>query len=408
MADERPPVVARGAVSAVSVFVAALRLGCFSFGGPIAHLAYFERDYVERRQWLTREDYAGIVALCQLLPGPTSSQVGLLIGWQRAGWRGGLAAWIGFTLPSALLMFGFALLAAQPQGAIYASALHGLQLVALAVVAYAVWTMAAKLCPDSQRRSIAVVVAIVLAVAGNGLLQFVAIACSGIAGWLLCRTLRLPPPPAVTPIDARTAGGAFVLFFMLLALLPIVSTQLARTPIALAEVFYRSGAVVFGGGHVVLPLLRDGLVGGGWISDTSFLNGYGAAQALPGPLFTIATYLGAVSAPVGSSAALWAIAALLSLFLPGLLLAVAGLWLWRIVALRMPGAGAVLAGINAGVVGLLAAMLYQPLGVTALHAPVDFLIAGAGFLLLARWQVAPLWVLIGCVSSSVLLRLFAA
>jgi len=408
LADERASAGEPRAGSVAAVFFAALRLGCSSFGGPIAHLAYFERDYVERRRWLTREDYAGIVALCQLLPGPTSSQVGLLVGWRRAGWRGGLAAWTGFTLPSAVLMFGFALFEAQSRGPLCASALHGLQLVALAVVAHAVWSMAGKLCPDWRRRAIAIVVAVVLALAGNALLQFFAILGAGIAGWLLCRTLRLPSPRPVAPIDARTAGGAFALFFALLALLPILSAQVSRSPVALAEVFYRSGALVFGGGHVVLPLLRDGLVGAGWISDTTFLNGYGAAQALPGPLFTIAAYLGAVSAPAGSTAAWWACAAVLSIFLPGLLLAVAGCWLWRIFALRLPASGAVLAGVNAGVVGLLAAMLYRPLGVTSLHAPADLVIAGAGFVLLARWQVAPLWVVLGCVGSAVLTGWVAA
>jgi chromate transporter len=408
LADEEPPTSEPGAGSVASVFFAALRLGCSSFGGPIAHLAYFERCYVERRRWLTREDYAGIVALCQLLPGPTSSQVGLLVGWHRAGWRGGLASWIGFTLPSALLMFGFALFEAHSRAPMYAAVLHGLQLVALAVVAHAVWSMAGKLCPDWRRRAIAIVVAIVLALAGNALLQFCAILGSGIAGWLLCRTLRLPTPRPVTAIDARTAGGALALFFACLALLPILAAQVARSPVALAEVFYRSGALVFGGGHVVLPLLRDGLVGAGWMSDTTFLNGYGAAQALPGPLFTIAAYLGAVSAPGGPSAALWACAAVLSIFLPGLLLAVAGVWLWRIFALKLPGSGAVLAGINAGVVGLLAAMLYEPLGVTAIHSPTDLLIAGTGFALLARRLVAPLWVVLGCVGSALLSGWYAA
>ncbi len=390
-----------------SVFFAALRLGCTSFGGPIAHLAYFERFYVERWRWLTREDYAGIVALCQLLPGPTSSQVGLLIGWHRAGWRGGLAAWIGFTLPSALLMFGFAGFVGSARGPIYASAMHGLQLVALAVVAHAVWTMTRKLCPDGRRRSIALAVAVVLAFAGNALLQFLAIALSGLAGWVLCRKLRLPVPCLVTQIDAKTAGGACAVFFGLLALLPILSAQLSHTPAALAEVFYRTGALVFGGGHVVLPLLRDGLVSGGWMSDAAFLNGYGAAQAVPGPVFTIAAYLGAVSTPMGSSAVAWALTAVLSIFLPGLLLAVAGLWLWRIFAQNMPGSGAVLAGINAGVVGLLAAMLYQPLGLTSIHSPADFLIAGAAFLLLVRWQIAPLWVVIGCVGTAMIAALSA-
>jgi chromate transporter len=398
---------ARGDGSAVAVLLASFWQGCSAFGGPIAHLGYFEHNYVERRRWIGSEEYAGIVALCQLLPGPTSSQVGFLIGWHRAGWRGGIAAWIGFTLPAAILMFAFAILEASWQGPIERAVLHGLKLVAVAFVAQAVLNMSRTLCPDLRRAMIAIVVALCLLMMPTSAMQLLALAASALAGLILCRSARLAPLQRSVTIDATTAAAACAAFVALLLLLPIASARWPHGPLALAEIFYRSGACVFGGGHVVLPLLRDALVPRGWISDAVFLNGYGAAQAVPGPLFSVAAYLGAASAPPGSVAVLWAAIAVVSLFLPGLLLAVAGFWLWRH-ANKLHGVGPALAGMNAGVVGVLAAAFCNPVWTTSILTPVDALIGLGGLLLLSRARVAPLLVVVTCVCASVLCALWTA
>jgi len=386
--------------SALAVLVASLGLGCTAFGGPIAHLGHFERAYVERRRWLASEEYAAIVALCQLLPGPTSSQVGFLVGWHRAGWRGAIAAWIGFTLPSAALMYGLARLEAQVQGPIVGAVLHGLKLVAVAFVAQALWNMARNLCPDLRRAGIAILVALGLLTVGGSAMQLVALAASAVAGWMLCGAAGLTSPQRSVHISAAIAVFALVVFVALLLVLSVAAARLPHSPYALADIFYRSGALVFGGGHVVLPLLRDALVPSGWMSDATFLNGYGAAQALPGPLFCVAAFLGAASAPAGSAAALWAALALFGVFLPGMLLAVAGFWLWR-EALRLPAIGAVLAGVNAGVVGVLAAAFCNPVWSASVHSPVDALIGLGGWILLARARLAPLIVVAACIGASV-------
>ena len=368
--------------SAAEVFRVALGLGCRAFGGPVAHLGYFQREYVERRRWLRVDQYAGIVALCQLLPGPTSSQVGFLVGWQRAGWRGALAAWLGFTLPSALVMALFAAYAARRHGSQERALLHGLQIVAVVVVAQAVVGMARQLCPDAVRRALALGVAVALVLAGNSILQEVLLAASGAAGWFLCRGERIAAMPEGLAVSNACAAAAAAAFFLLLSLLPIAAAFQPHGAFGLADLCYRAGALVFGGGHVVLPLLRDALVPNQWISDARFLDGYGAAQALPGPLFAIAAYIAVASAPAGAAAA-WATVAVFSIFLPGLLLAVAALAASRHVA-RLVHAGAALAGINAGVVGVLAAAFYDPVLRTGISSPVDAVIAGVGFLLLER------------------------
>jgi chromate transporter len=386
--------------SAAGVLLTSLGLGCSAFGGPIAHLGYFERCYVERRRWIGSEDYAGIVALCQLLPGPTSSQVGFLVGWHRAGWRGAICAWIGFTLPAAILMYGLALLAPHVRGPIAAAVLHGMKLVAVAFVAQAVWSMARKLCTDRRRAGIALAVALGLLAVGGSAMQLLALAASALAGWLLCRDAALAPLRRSVQIGATTAVVACVSVVVLLAVLSAAAVRMPQSLLALAAIFYRSGALVFGGGHVVLPLLRDALVPSGWISDAVFLNGYGAAQAMPGPLFSVAAYLGAASAPAGSVDALWALVAIISLFLPGLLLAVAGFWLWR-QAVSLSAIGPVLAGLNAGVVGVLAAAFCNPVWTTSVHSPLDGLIGIGGWLLLARTRVSALIVVAVCVSASV-------
>ncbi len=391
--------------SAGEVFLVALRLGLTSFGGPIAHLGYYERTYVRQRQWLSPDEYAGLVALCQMVPGPASSQVGYLIGLRRAGWGGAFAAWAGFTLPSAIVMFGFALLAPRLEGPTTDAALHGLKLVAVAVVAQAVLSMARNLCPDRARTAVALLAAALLLVVSGAFVQIAALLIGAAGGALLCRELpSLPELPAM-PVTLRTGGVALVLFVVLLAVLPLAGAAAPHSLLALAGIFYKAGALVFGGGHVVLPLLRDALVPQGWLSDSAFLAGYGVAQAIPGPLFTFSAYLGAIVAPAGA-ALLWSGVALVFMFLPGLLIALAGLpvWLWLG---RHPAARAALAGVNAAVVGVLGAALYNPVWLSAVGTGRDVAIALTGFLLLERWRAPPLAVVVFCVGAALASALFS-
>jgi chromate transporter len=389
---------AAGQHGAGEVFRVALGLGLTSFGGPIAHLGYFERVYVRERHWLSADEYAGLVALCQMLPGPASSQVGLLVGLRRAGWVGALAAWAGFTLPSALMLFCFALLAPRFQGPVCAAALHGLQLVAVAVVAQAVWNMAQKLCPDRCRAGLALAAAALMLVVGGSGAQILALGVGAIGGMLLCHDLPALPALPAMPVSPRAGGIALVLFLALLVALPIAGRPAPHSLLALASTFYRAGALVFGGGHVVLPLLRDALVPSGRLSDDMFLAGYGATQAVPGPLFTFSAYLGAVVAPAGS-AALWSAVALIFMFLPGVLVALAGSPLWTWLAHRS-AAKAGLVGINAAVVGVLGAALYNPIWTSAIQGGRDVAIALAGFVLLERWRIPPLAAVGFCVIAS--------
>jgi chromate transporter len=384
--------------SPVEVLRVSLQLGLTSFGGPIAHLGYFNRQYVQKHHWLSAEQYAALVSLCQLLPGPTSSQVGFLIGLRRAGIFGALAAWVGFTLPSAVFMYVFAILAPHASGPPMQAVLHGLMLTAAVVVSQALWSMARTLCPDWPRAIIALAVAAMLAFHSNGMLQLLALAGGAAAGSIVCRNLKHATIelPAVT--DHRMAWIALAVFCGLLIALPALRAFAPHGPIALANIFYRVGALVFGGGHVVLPLLRDSLVPGQWISDEGFLAGYGFAQAMPGPLFTYAAYLGAASAPTHASIP-WAVLALIAIFLPGLLLCFAGLSLWSRLA-RIPGALAMLAGINAAVVGVLGAALYNPIGVTAIHSAIDVGVVVVGFVLLQWLRVPPILVAALMVAAS--------
>ena len=386
--------------TAPEVFWVALRLGLTSFGGPIAHLGYFERTYVRQRQWLSPDEYAGLVALCQMVPGPATSQTGYLIGLRRAGWSGAFAAWAGFTLPSAIVMFAFALLAPHLEGAAINAVLHGLKLVAVAVVAQAVWSMARNLCPDRPRAALALVAAALLLVVSGSFMQIAALLIGAIGGALLCRNLPAAPGLPVMPVSLRTGGAALVLFLVLLVALPLAGAVAPHGLLALAGVFYKAGALVFGGGHVVLPLLRDALVPQGWLSDNAFLAGYGVAQAVPGPLFTFSAYLGAAVAPV-DAALLWSAVALVFIFLPGLLIALAGLpvWLWLC---HHPAARAALAGINATVVGVLGAALYNPIWLSAVANGRDVAIALVGFLLLERWRVPPLAIVVFCVGTALI------
>jgi chromate transporter len=381
------------------VFIAALQLGCSAFGGPIAHLGFFRRSFVEQRRWIDADTFASIIALCQMLPGPTSSQGGFLIGWHRAGWRGAIAAWLGFTLPSALLMYLFAIAAPHLHGALPQAALHGLKIAAVAIVAQAVWSMARSLRTDAAR-IIAALTAIGMLLSHGARWQLLALVLAAAAGVLL---LRETPVTASRAIEVRRgfAVCAFALFVALTAAAIAAGVLEWRGLAGFLAIICRSGALVFGGGHVVLPLLRESLVPGGWISDDAFLAGYGAAQALPGPLFAFAAFLGAAAAPAGASLS-WAIAAVLAIFLPGLLIAIAGLSLWRM-GTQLPRAGGALAGLNAAVVGILGAALYNPVVTTSIHGAADAIIALAGFWLLQKWRMATLPVVALCVAGAALL-----
>lgn len=386
--------------SAGEVLRVTLGLGLTCFGGPIAHIGYFERAYVRERRWLSPAEYAGVVALCQMMPGPASSQAGFLVGLRRAGMPGALAAWVGFTLPSALIMFAFAELAPHMRGRALDAVLHGLKLVAVAVVAQAVWSMARVLCPDRPRAVLALIAATLLLAVGGAGVQILALAIGAAGGVLLCRDLPAAPGVPVLPVGLRAGSIALAVFLVLLVALPLAGRTAPHSLLALAGIFYKAGALVFGGGHVVLPLLRASLVPSGWISDNAFLAGYGVAQAIPGPLFTFSAYLGAAVAPAGAALS-WSVTALFFMFLPGLLIALAGLPLWAWLAHR-PAARGGLAGINAAVVGVLGAALYDPIWVSAVSSGRDVAIALIGFVLLLRWRVPPLVVVCFCVAAAVL------
>jgi chromate transporter len=386
------------------VFAAFLKLGLRSFGGPIAHLGYFREEFVVRRKWLDEAAFADLIALCQFLPGPASSQVGFSIGLARAGPFGGLAAWAGFTLPSALALLAFAYGSHAIQGWLGLGLLHGLQIVAVAIVAQAVWGMARNLCPDRARASIATIAALIVCLAPATAGQIATLAFGAVAGWLICRG-DMPAAddgsPIATGISRRAGLVALALFVLLLVGLPIAKTLSGAPGLALFEAFYRSGALVFGGGHVVLPLLRDAVVTPGFVGEDAFLAGYGAAQAVPGPLFTFAAYLGAMSAhsPNGIGGAALG---LVAIFLPGLLILIAALPFWADFR-RRAGAQALVRGINAAVVGLLAAALYNPVFVAAVKTQSDFALALAGFMLLTLWRVPPIVIVLICAAGGMLL-----
>jgi chromate transporter len=382
----------RRAQAILEVLTVFLRLGLTSFGGPIAHLGYFRDEFVERRRWLDEKAYADLVALCQFLPGPASSQVGMSLGILRAGIPGALAAWIGFTAPSAVALIFFAYGVQSIGNFLQGGVLHGLKIVTVAVVAQAVWSMGRTLCTDRQRLTIALVSAMVMLFWPGALTQLLGIALGGLVGWKLLRVGENSAPVDVDIRVPRTlAAGAAILFFALLALLPLAAGRGHSAAVAMFDSFYRAGSLVFGGGHVVLPLLQSEVVPHQWVSNDVFLAGYGAAQAVPGPLFTFAAYLGAASSasPNGWSGALLC---LIAIFLPSLLLVLAALPYWRTLR-QMRSARAALAGVNASVVGLLLAALYQPVWTSAIHEPADLALALAAFLLLAVWRVSP-WIIV--------------
>lgn len=374
---------------ALEVLAAFLKLGLSSFGGPIAHIGYFRQEFVARRRWLDEAAFADLVALCQFLPGPASSQVGFGLGLMRAGPFGALAAWMGFTLPSAILMTAFAFGAAFMSGRIGQGVVHGLKLVAVAVVSQAVLGMARSLTPDARRAGIAVVAVALVTLAAVTVGQVAAIVFGALAGLLLCRE---PAAAASSRHDFNASPKvglvALALYLALLIGGPILATLGGDPLIPRFNAFYRSGALVFGGGHVVLPLLKHAVVDPGWISQDSFLAGYGAAQAMPGPLFSFGAYLGAaMKAPSGGIAG--AAFGLVSLFLPGILILLAALPFWA--RLRaIPSAQAAMRGANAAVVGVLAAALYDPVWTSAVFDRTDFALALAGVVLLTAFRWPPL------------------
>jgi chromate transporter len=396
----------QGTRSALEVLLVFLKLGVTSFGGPIAHLGYFREEFVVRRRWLDEHSYADLVGLCQFLPGPTSSQVGFSIGLMRAGYLGGFAAWMGFTLPSAIALVLFAYGAAALAGPAGVGFLHGLKLVAVAIVAQAVWGMARTLCPDPTRASIAVGAALIILFSTSSIAQIAAILLGAVAGLWFCRDATSAATGHTTALVSRRAGlVALTAYFVLLGGLPILGRFGIASGIDLFDAFYRSGALVFGGGHVVLPLLHDAFVIPGWVADGAFLAGYGAAQAVPGPLFTFAAYLGTVVSPSPHGLAGAAIG-LVGIFLPGMLILVGTLPFWEMFRKRI-AAKAMMRGVNAAVVGLLGAALYSPVWTGSIKAPADFGIALVGFVLLTAWRAPPLFVVVFGALGGVAIARFA-
>ncbi|MGB5623824.1 MAG: chromate efflux transporter [Gammaproteobacteria bacterium] len=402
---EAPDLSERGG-SVTEIFLTFLRLGLTSFGGPIAHLMYFRRELVERGRWLSEHDYAQLIGLCQFLPGPASSQAGFAIGLLRGGWPGALAAFTAFTLPSALLLFAFALLLPELGGPLGLAAIHGLKLVALAVVAHGLLGMSRSLCPDPPRVAIALVAAGIIVFLGQAWAQLLVVILSATAGLLVCRDLQPLAQGGFDPGFGPGPGGLLIGAFALLLIgLPFIADG-SSSAIDVFEAFYRAGALVFGGGHVVLPLLEETVVRPGWIPADDFVAGYGAAQAVPGPMFTLAAYLGAqlpgVQGGLGGAAI-----ALCGIFLPGFLLVAGVLPLWRGIAGRAHAVRAI-AGINAAVVGLLAAALYDPIWISAVRGGPDLVIGLVGFVLLAKWRVSAIVVVLWCVAASVFVAMALA
>lgn len=374
------------------VIRAFLLLGLTSFGGPTAHLGYFRTEFVERRRWVSETAYADLLALCQFLPGPASSQVGFALGWTRAGFTGAIAAWAAFTLPSAILLVAFAWGISVLEARLIEGVIHGLKVTAVAIVAHAVWGMARVLCPDWQRAVVAVLAATVAMAVGGSAGQMTSIVLGAVAGIAWCREGASSTSVSVTiPVSARSGHTAGLAFVVLLVGLPLLATLSRDLVIGWMHAFYRTGALVFGGGHVVLPLLEAEVVGQGWVGPDDFLAGYGASQAIPGPLFSFAAYLGAVAKPL--SGAIWRVPlALIMIFLPGLLLVTAVLPHWNRFR-QLKWTQALIRGANAAVVGILAGALWHPVWTGAVHGVADAALGLCGFALLSLWKVPP-WVVV--------------
>ena len=382
-----------------SVFLAFLVLGLTSFGGPVAHIGYFREAFVVRRRWMDERGYADLVALCQMLPGPTSSQVGIGIGLTKSGFAGAVAAWVGFTAPSAVLLIALGYGVVAFDDGIPAGLLHGLGAVVVAVVAQAVWGMARTLCPDPPRFTIAVLAAAAVLAIGGAATQVAVIAAGGLAGFLLLRAeVHSTPEPARAVPVSGVAMASLALFFVLLVFLPVAASTWPSQALALADSFYRSGSLVFGGGHVVLALLKAEVLPTGWVPEDVFLAGYGAAQAVPGPLFTFSAYLGTVMEvpPAGWVGGLICLGAI---FVPSFLLVIGTLPYWNALS-RLESARRAMLGVNAAVVGLLLAALYDPVWTGGVRSAGDFILALAAFALLVSWKLPPwLVVILGAVAG---------
>lgn len=375
----------------LEVFLTALRLGCTSFGGPIAHLGHFRDEYVTKRKWLSEAAYADLVALCQFLPGPASSQVGMAVGLSRAGVFGAVLAWIGFTLPSAIVLILFALGLSHIDPSAHQHWLHGLKIVAVAVVAHAVLGMGKKLCPDKTRATLALLACVLVLVTGSAMIQVAAMVIAGLFGAFFLKTsAELPHEPLHN--GRRRIGVIFLVAFVaLLFVLPALRALYPSHALALFDGFYRAGALVFGGGHVVLPLLQAEVIPTGWMSNDVFMAGYGVANAIPGPLFAFSAYLGAVSSVTPNS---WSggFLGLVAAFLPSFLLVVGILPFWEKLR-RLAKIRQAMLGLNAAVVGILLAALYNPVWTSAIFSPTDFAIAAGAFLMLEFWKV-PSWAVV--------------
>lgn len=381
--------------SAWRVFLVFLKLGLTSFGGPVAHLGYFREEFVVKRRWLSDRTYADLVSLCQFLPGPASSQVGMALGLSRAGYAGAFAAWAGFTLPSAIALVLFALGLASYGHAIDQGLLQGLKVVAVAVVAQAVWGMARNLCPDALRVTLMMLAACLVLLVPSVWIQVAVIAAAGVAGLWLFKSKDIKPhdPLPIMAVSKKAGIAWLVIFVGLLLGLPLLVKLFPAQSLAMFDAFYRAGSLVFGGGHVVLPLLQAEVVPSGWVDNNAFLAGYGATQAVPGPLFTFAAFLGAAmnQSPTGW---LGGLLCLIAVFLPSFLLVAGALPFWEQLR-RNAGMQSALMGINAAVVGLLLAALYQPIWTSAILAPQDFCLALLGFVALVFWKLPPWLVVAG-------------
>lgn len=391
-------------VSPLAVFKAFLKLGLTAFGGPIAHIGFFRDEFVMRRKWLDENTFAQLLVVCQFLPGPASSQMGFSIGLMKGGWLGALAAFIAFTLPSALLLFAFAGLAYLLDDTIGNAVINGLKLVAVAVVAHAVWGMAQKLTPDLPRRIIAIAALIILLLFSMIWMQLVVIVIGALLGISLFKASQHDTVDQFRLPYGQSLGWLFLALFSLLLVLSLSCLGGEPTPQNVFAAFYQAGALVFGGGHVVLPLLEQSTVANGWLTTDSFLAGYGAAQAVPGPLFTLSAYLG-TEIDTGLAPGWTALIATLAIFLPGFLLVLAVLPFWAKLA-TFPTAASAIAGVNAAVVGLLAAALYNPIFTEGVNGWPDLFIALGGFLILTVLKRSALWVVIFCLSCSIAIAVF--
>ena len=388
--------------NAGDIFRVFWRLGLTCFGGPMVHFVVFRRTFVQERRWLTEHQYAQLLTLCQFLPGPGSSKLGFSIGLLRGGWWGALAAFTAFTLPSATLLLLFGLALPFFSGPLGTAALHGLKLVALIVVADGLRAMVPALCPDLTRRAIAVLSCVTVLLLGQAWGQLPAIALGALAGLLFCRQVQVPGEGDwQLAFGYRLANTLFLVFTVLLLALPLAAAAGAGDAVRYANAFFRTGALAFGGGHVVLPLLKHAVVDPGWVSNADFLAGYGAAQAVPGPMFALSAYLGArLPGPYGGSAG--ALIATVATFLPGFLLVAGMLPYWRSLATH-PGAARAIAGLTAAVVGLLGAAFYDPVLVSAVQSPWDVLGAAAGLTVLIRFRPNVLVIAGACVGACLIL-----